>query len=248
MLIINADDLGRTREATDNTLQCYQMGLVTSASVMVFMSDSERAAEMAVSAGMETGLHLNLDIPFDLSDIPLRLKQQHRQVVRYLRLSKWAQVVYNPSLRNSFRYAFDAQIEEYRRLFREDPTHIDGHHHMHLCLNMVLGRLIPPGMRVRRNFTFASGEKDPVNRFYRKLMDRWLLRRYICSDSFFSIEPIEDLPRLRAIVRLGRQENVELMTHPGKGDEYSFLQTPQFHGLINEAPRGTHRMLQAILP
>ena len=44
MLIVNADDLGRNITATDNILCCHARRRVSSASAMMFMADSERAA------------------------------------------------------------------------------------------------------------------------------------------------------------------------------------------------------------
>ena len=60
MLIINADDYGRNAAATDNTLRVFRRGAIISASAMVFMDDSERASQLALEAGLEVGLHLNL--------------------------------------------------------------------------------------------------------------------------------------------------------------------------------------------
>jgi len=62
MLIINADDLGRSVVETDAALRCYSAGRITSVSAMVFMSDSERAAELANGNGLDVGLHLNFSI------------------------------------------------------------------------------------------------------------------------------------------------------------------------------------------
>ena len=45
MLIINADDWGRSVAETNAALRCYEEARITSASAMVFMADSERAAE-----------------------------------------------------------------------------------------------------------------------------------------------------------------------------------------------------------
>ncbi len=42
---------------------------------------------------------------------------------------------------------------------------------MHLCANMLLGRVLPEGGRIRRTFTFDAGEKDFFNRLYRYALD-----------------------------------------------------------------------------
>jgi predicted glycoside hydrolase/deacetylase ChbG (UPF0249 family) len=156
MLIINADDLGRTSETTDNIISCFRRGRITSASAMVFMSDSERAAAAAAVAGLESGLHLNLDLPFDGPGVPPRLQERHGCVVAYLRGGRWKQLTYNPLLKNAFRYVYQAQYDEYGRLFGREPAKIDGHDHMHLCMNMLADRIIPLGKRVRRNLTFGA--------------------------------------------------------------------------------------------
>jgi predicted glycoside hydrolase/deacetylase ChbG (UPF0249 family) len=59
MLIINGDDFGRSAAETDAALRCYRAGRITSVSAMVFMVDSERAAQVANADGLDVGLHLN---------------------------------------------------------------------------------------------------------------------------------------------------------------------------------------------
>jgi len=46
-LIIDADDWGRDARTTDRTFECFRNGALSSASGMVFMQDSERAANIA---------------------------------------------------------------------------------------------------------------------------------------------------------------------------------------------------------
>jgi predicted glycoside hydrolase/deacetylase ChbG (UPF0249 family) len=243
MLIVNADDLGRTAEVTGRIIDCYKRGRVTSASAMVFMSDSRRAADEAAAAGLETGLHLNLDLPFDGPDVPSRLRDHHGRVVAFLRRSKWTQLTYSPALRGSFRYAFEAQYDEYGLLFGRAPVQIDGHDHMHLCMNMVMDGVIPRGRRVRRNLTFVRGQRNFANRLYRRAVDAWLVRRFICTDAFFAIDPVSDLPRQARIIGLARDRTVELMVHPGLLEEYEHLIGPNFEALLRGIPLGTYSML-----
>ena len=51
-------------------------------------------------------------------------------------------------------YVVKAQLEEFERLYGRAPNRIDGHHHAHLCANVVLAGLLPAGTIVRRNFSF----------------------------------------------------------------------------------------------
>ena len=222
-LIINADDWGRDHETTDRTLECILRGTVSSVSAMVFMADSERAAEIALKRGIDAGLHLNFTTPFSAPNCPARLVQRQRELAAYLRRHRFAMVVFHPGLSRSFKYVIAAQLEEFSRLYGAAPGRLDGHHHMHLCANVLLGRLLPRGTIVRRNFSFQPGEKTFSNRLYRKVVDRMLARRHRLTDFFFSLEPLEPSGRLRRIFSLARQFVVEVETHPVNPEEHRFL-------------------------
>ena len=77
---INADDWGRSRAETDAAWSCYEQGRITSVSAMVFMEDSERAAELANDAGIDAGLHLNLTQRFSGGMSVRSLSEQHDRV------------------------------------------------------------------------------------------------------------------------------------------------------------------------
>jgi len=125
-------------------------------------------------------------------------------------------------------------MEEFLRSFGESPSHIDGHHHMHLCANLLLTNLIPAGMRIRRNFSFWPGEKNWFNRAYRSLVDRWLARRYQLTDYFFALSQHLQPSRFRRVILAAKTAKVELMTHPQVDDEYSFLLGDDFADAICE--------------
>ncbi|MGH9470550.1 MAG: ChbG/HpnK family deacetylase [Terriglobia bacterium] len=220
-LIVNADDWGRDRETTERTLECIRRGAVSSVSAMVFMQDSERAAGVAREHGIDAGLHLNLTERFSTS--PSRLAEYQRRIARRLHRHRLAQVIFDPLLMNSFEYAVAAQIEEFSRLYGAPPRRIDGHHHMHLCANVLLGKLLPRGVVVRRNFSIGPGEKNLGNRLYRRAVDLMLSRRHALTDFFFALEPLEPRERLRRIFSLARRFTVEVETHPANPDEYQFL-------------------------
>jgi hypothetical protein len=222
-LIVNADDWGRDRANTDRTLECVLRGSVSAVSAMVFMQDSGRAAEIACEKGIDTGLHLNFTTPFSARGIPTRLAAHQERIGRYLRRSRMAQAVFHPGLVGSFDYVVRTQREEFQRLYRAEPERIDGHHHMHLCANVLWGGLLPSGIKVRRNFSFESGEKSWFNRMYRRGMDRLLARRCRLTDYFFSLPPLEPPSRLQRIFALADLFTVEVETHPINPDEYRFL-------------------------
>lgn len=239
LLTINADDWGRDRETTDRAHQCVMKGSVTAVSAMVFMDDSERAAELALRNGVNTGLHLNFTAPFS-STCPPRLTEHQAKVSRYLRSSSFARAIFHPGLRDPFEYVVSAQLEEFSRLYGELPRRLDGHHHMHLCANVLFGRLLPPDTSVRRNFSFHAGEKGWFNRQYRKAIDRFLARHHGLTDFFFSLPPLDPRSRITGILSLATRFNVEVETHPVNREEYAFLMGAEMRRLTENVPLAPH--------
>jgi chitin disaccharide deacetylase len=236
LLIINGDDWGRNTETTDRMFECVAHGTVSSVSAMVFMEDSERAAAIARDRAVDAGLHLNLTTPFSASNCPSRLSDRQREISSYLLRRTFHRMIFHPGLARSFEYVVKAQLEEFCRLYGTLPGRIDGHHHMHLCANVLLGRLLPAGTLVRRNFSFRAGEKSLVNRLYRGALDRGLARRHRLVDFFFSLPPLDPPSRLERIFSLANQFTVEVETHPVHPEEYRFLMGEKFLQLTANVP------------
>src|SRR4051812_41107581 len=126
MIIINADDLGRSEAETEAALACYAEGRITSTSAMVFMEDSERGAARAKECGIGVGLHLNFSQRYT-GRAPARLADAQSRIVRFMTASKYAVLLYHPGLRNDFRDVVLSQRDEFLRLYGQAPSHIDGH-------------------------------------------------------------------------------------------------------------------------
>lgn len=238
MLIITADDYGKTRHATDSIFKCFSSKRITSASAMVFMEDSERAASIAFKTSLEVGLHLNFTQSFSACNIPLKLREHHNRVASYLTKHRFFQVIYNPFLANSFNFLFMAQQEEFMRLYGKLPDFYNGHHHMHLCANVLASKMIPNGARVRTTLTFDPGEKNPFNLLYRHILDIWISRRFISTDSFFSIAPVQNHERIRQIINRAANKTVEIEVHPENAEEIEFLLSDQYKSLFDSVHSG----------
>jgi len=243
MIIVNADDWGRTRIETDAALHCFKEGRITSVSAMVFMEDSVRAADIAKGAEIDVGLHLNLSQQFTGANHFGLLTEYHHRIVHFLNLNKYAMLFYNPTLRKQFRYTYQAQLEEFLRLYEKPPSHINGHQHMHLCTNMLLDRVIPNHEKVRRNFSFWPGEKSPVNRMYRSIVDQWLSIRYILTDYFFALSHLLKTNNLMCVYELSKMATVELMTHPANTKEYAYLISDDYISLLRNLEKGTFSLV-----
>src|SRR5438034_1420630 len=102
MLIVNADDWGRSQAETDAALACYARRRITSVAAMVCMEDSARAAELAKEAGIDVGLHLNLIQEFTGTKPAPGVLESHNRVCRFLKQGKYTLLLYSPFLRKQF--------------------------------------------------------------------------------------------------------------------------------------------------
>src|SRR5207248_10658642 len=189
------------------------------------------------------GLHLNFTDKFTANPCGSTLANHHDKIVRFLRGNKYSQLLYNPFLRTEFVYSYQAQAEEFARLFGRPPSHIDGHHHMHLCANMLLTNMIPAGMKMRRNFSFWPGEKSLLNRIYRGLVDRWLARKYRLPDYFFDLMQCIRERKLGRVAALTKTSNVELMTHPVDQVESDYLMSADFRTVLQHLDVGGYALV-----
>jgi len=228
MIIVNADDWGRSKRETNISYECYRLAKITSVTAMVFMEDSKRAAEIATERRIPTGLHLNFSEPFSDGQGNSTLTSHHQRIMKFLRCGRLTQLFYNPLLAKAFEYVFRAQVDEFTRLYGKAPTHFDGHQHMHLCGNMLVACLIPRGEKVRRSFSFGAGEKGFVNRGYRSLVNRRLAAHYRLTDYFFALSQHRSFERFARICRLATDASVELMTHPVVAAEEAFMMSNEY--------------------
>jgi predicted glycoside hydrolase/deacetylase ChbG (UPF0249 family) len=235
VIIMNADDWGWNLEATNRIFDCIRHNAVSSVSAMVFMGGSVSAADIAREHCIDAGLHLNFTTPFTGCEASAELVGHQQKIARFLRSHRYAPVLFNPMLANSFDYVVKHQMEEFERLYGAAPHRIDGHHHMHLCSNVLLQRLLPEGTIVRRNLSFAPGQKRRLNRWARSMEDGLLSMRHRTTDYFFDLLPI-DMARVNGICELARTHNVEVETHPARAGEHRFLTAG---GLVQLAPELT---------
>jgi hypothetical protein len=235
-LIINADDWGRDDRTTNRILECFQRRVLSSASGMVFMEDSERAANIAREQGLDIGLHLNLSAPFSAPAVPTRLATHHQKIRECLCANRVARLLYHPGLADSFEYAVARQLEEFSRLYGRMPDRIDGHHHMQLSANVLLQGLLPRGTIVRRHFSYEPGEKIFRNSVFRLFSCALSGRRYRVTDFFFSLPPFAPPVRIQRIFNLAQSFVVEVETHPINPEEYRFLTEGDFLRWTNDCP------------
>lgn len=224
LLIVNADDWGGSEATTEAILRTFEAGRITSTSGMVYMPDSDRAAEIARRSNLPVGLHLNLTEPFSDPTTPAQVRERQRRVAARFsgagsdghpgtaRLRKWA---YDPTIRAEVDRAIADQLERFVTLYGTMPTHFDGHNYVDVCPNVFLSGSIPTGSRMRNSLGCYPLERSAkgVLRALRQAprSRRFASTRYLLHIAGLQLpedEPAD--PRLE----LAHRAPVEVMGHP----------------------------------
>ena len=245
LLIVNADDWGIDAPTTDAIGRCLRAGAVTSASGMVFMADSERAAALARSERVSVGLHLNLTEPF-AATASADVERRQARIVEYFAGSRWRRWGVSASLFTEIERCIADQLAEFRRLYGCEPSHIDGHEHIHQALGVLGARTLPSGAKLRPSFTYAPGEKSGANRLARAALNAVMRRRFATPRYFFSIRDLHPAlggAGLEEKLALSSGCTVEVMTHPGWTDELQILLGERWSAVTGVRPLGSYEDL-----
>jgi predicted glycoside hydrolase/deacetylase ChbG (UPF0249 family) len=114
VLIVNADDFGRSPGINRGVIRTHEEGIVTSAAMMVRWPAAADAAAYARRSSLSVGLHL------DLGEWEYRDGEWH---TRYeLAAARTPDAVAEEIGR---------QLERFERLVGRSPTHLDSHQHIH---------------------------------------------------------------------------------------------------------------------
>jgi predicted glycoside hydrolase/deacetylase ChbG (UPF0249 family) len=239
LLIVNADDWGYDDPTTDAILATFLAGRITSATGMVYMAGSERAAALASEHGVPLGLHINLTEPFSDPATPPDVRARQQRMIERLgktsglppelpgtsNLMRW---IYDPRLQRDVDRAIADQLRRYEEIYATPPTHFDGHTHVDLCPNVFLSRSIPRGAKLRNTLDRFPVERSAggVLRDLRQAVRsrRFASTRYLLHLTHLRLDPANLDPRLD----LARRVPVEVMGHPGFAAEREILMSDEF--------------------
>ncbi len=229
LLVVTADDFGLSPGVNRGILRGHLTGVVTAASLMTNLPFAEHAARLSRhTPSLDVGIHLNLTAGFALTGPSLLTRPDGRfrpihEIAARTAVSERAR-----------RQAIDelrAQIER-AMMLGVRPTHLDGHHHIHVLpqlLGVVLGFAGQIGAAIRRPSepvgfapSTAQVRELTVGLLSSMLAREYARRRARTTESFIGY-------RLRAgsytvsgvlaeLARRGRA-STELMAHPAEVDD-----------------------------
>lgn len=234
MLIVGADDLGASPRVSRAILECLDRGLVSSASAMMWMHGTTSAAEQARERRAPVGLHLNFTLPFDADDTPPRVRERQLALTRIFTKESWREPAAHPELASLVRDAVRDQLDRFREELGE-PTHVDGHHHVHV--HQVVLEALPPELPIRAPLT--APDSEPTS-----FLGRWARRRSTSrrTHALEHVHPALGGVGLETLVR-SRDLTMEIVTHPADPRNREALESSDWTEAIAALPVGSYRQL-----
>jgi predicted glycoside hydrolase/deacetylase ChbG (UPF0249 family) len=251
LLIVNADDWGGFREATDAIETCFVAGAISSATAMVHMADSRRAAEVARERKRPIGMHLNLTQAFESSEVPPSVRERQRRACAHFADLKRRRWRLSPDVR-VHRLVADCirdQLEEFWERYGCEPTHLDSHHHVHVCFDVLLSRAMTPGARVRQTLSpMPSAGHQSLSFLSRRAKHELLARRFATTARFWQARELHGgggaVPIADATA-YALERPVEVMVHPSFEAELAVLRSDAWLEVLGRAPLGPYSLLPA---
>lgn len=235
LLIVNADDWGLTPADTGAILECAGAGTITSATALVWMRDSDRAAQLASQLALPIGLHLNLIEPFDAPGVPARVAATQRRVVERLRRGGLTPQLYHRAWAADFEQCIEDQLERFRELYGGLPGHFDGHRHQHLVPNALFARALSPLRRCRRPVNRLAHESTALKQAGRTLLGRVVRARFATTKWCFSLRPMDPAlggPGIAATLACAAFDPVEVIVHPAWPEEQAMLRSTAWREVV----------------
>lgn len=158
-LIFNGDDFGITKGCNHAILDCYQNGILRSASLMTNMPGVEHAVQlMKEYPKLSVGLHLNLTVGYPLcKDVSSLIKEDGTFNKGMLKDSSHVNA-------EDVRKELQAQFDRFVALCGQKPKHINSHHGIEfiqgagdLLLEMAHTHDVP----IRQFFTSPQDDQCP---------------------------------------------------------------------------------------
>ena len=230
-IVLNADDFGGSPDTVEATIECFERGALTSATIMPNMPATERAVEFAV-AHREFSFGVHLTLTGDGHERPLSSPEEIPGLVgadgRFLstRVVRVRAVTRRLSVEEIGREV-EAQIEHLRGR-RILVSHVDSHRHLHkLAPFRAALRHVLPRLGIRRVRRVQDvWVRRPLLRPTYWWGPRWqraLADAFVTTDHFYMPSSSGDVdwevPLLARVRRLpGR--TLEVGIHPGTGEQW----------------------------
>lgn len=195
-VIINADDFGYTKAVCDGIIEGYKKGIIRSTTALCNMNYVEYGKELAKDCPhLGIGVHLTLTLGKSLT----KNKTLTDEYGNFYKPQQLKEHVFDIE---EVYQEFKAQIEKYIEIFGHLPTHLDSHHGMHdYCHNLEATKRLSDEFHL------------PVRRYS---------DYHFVKDFFGENISVEGLI---SIFEKYKNQNIEIMSHPGNCDLELYLKS-----------------------
>ena len=214
-LVVNADDGGLAESTDDAILRCAAKGVVRAASVVAAGPTAARFVARAKDVGLELGLHVNLtEGPALAGPAPTLTDAAGR--LRGPKDAVWVRTLDGAEVRAEV-------LAQWQRLLElgAEPTHVDGHNHVHV-MPVVREALLELDLSLWVRFPERPEMPEPLREYAREMAGPH--RR---TDFFTGIAFAEEPTAHVFLESLDPAARVtEFMVHPGSRAGSPFCSSP----------------------
>lgn len=237
LLVVNGDDLGLSPTDTDGIIASFEAGAISSATAMMWMSDSRRAAALTRDSALPVGLHLNLTEAYTALDVPADVAETQRRVAGRIAAAGTLAYLYRPDWADDFRRCIADQLWQFVELYGRPPTHVDGHRHMHLLPNAMFAGPLGSVLRCRRPVNRTQAESAAIKHATRRLLFELVRLRFVTTRwcvSIRALHPALGGDGVRQGLARAHGASLEVIVHPGWEDESAVLRDGAWRAALDE--------------
>lgn len=208
MVIINADDFGRSNSINKAVKECFMNGIISQATIMANMPAYDEAVEISKKYNFynKIGLHITLDEGEPLSN---KIKNNPHFCKDGFFIKNCIHGIMKIHINKYDRECIEEEVEAQMKKYVDSGfplMHIDSHHHIHINISVM--RVVK---RVAKKYGFRSVRISPLrpSDSFLKRLYKLALNKYIQS-SFITTKKFE----VSRDTTFSKSDSVEIMTHP----------------------------------
>lgn len=241
-IIINADDLGKSKEVNHAIGKALNQGVITSSTIMAntqLWDEIHRIVESHAKTSF--GIHLNLTEGMSLTNSPVLRQYGITDKSNFFTGEIRKVEDLNDELSNAIYNELAAQVDKVKNKENIPVSHIDGHHHIHSLtpLSSIMLKVAKENgiTRIRNRYTWPHA--FPHYGFSNKIKD-YLWRQKFNTNGIAFTDYFGSANDIITLLRQGRRFSpntiIELMCHPGHiryQEEYTLVENREIEKYIN---------------
>jgi hypothetical protein len=250
-IIVSADDFGYSDDTVDATIQCFERGALTSASIMANMPATKRALEFARSrSDFSYGVHLTF-VGDGLERSLIDPNEASALVDSHGRFARAGSVRLRALLGILPRDQIEQEIRSQLSFVASSGTkisYVDSHKHLHKFapFRAALARVLPDfGIRKVRNVQNMYVRKPFASPTF-WLHSQWrnrLMELFETTEHFFMPTSADDVDWSEQVLARIKSGTLEVAGHPGYCEDWRAREREDLCRFAEHAQEEGHRLI-----